>query len=137
MTAKENKELVRHIMEDGFNKQDMSVVYESFHTDYVRHGHGVGSMGSLAEHVEDLLARHRAFDNAKFEIEHILADDTTVAVRYTFTGVHAGEFNGIPATGTSIRRSSAAFFKVQDGKVSEGDVFADGAGLMAQLRGEA
>jgi steroid delta-isomerase-like uncharacterized protein len=135
MTAAENKELVRHIMEDGFNKQDMAVVYDTFHTDYVRHGHGVASMGSLAEHVEDLKARHAAFDDARFNIQKILGDGDTVAVYYIFTGVHSGEFNGMPATGKSVSRPAAAFFTVRDGKVSEGSVFADGGGFMAQLQG--
>jgi steroid delta-isomerase-like uncharacterized protein len=135
MTADEMKALVRHIMEDGFNKQDMDVVHAAFTTDYVRHGHGVGSMGSLAEHVEDLLSRHQAFSDAKFTINTILAEGDTVAVRYTFTGVHTGEFNGIPATGKSISRESAAFFTIKDGKVAVGHVFADGAGLLAQLNG--
>ena len=133
MTPTEMKELIRHIMEDGFNKADMSVVYASFHDDYVRRGHGVGSMGSLAEHVEDLKARHRAFSDARFTIETLLTEGDIVAVKYVFEGEHTGEFAGIPPTGRSIRRASAAFFKVRDGKVSEGDVFADGAGLIAQL----
>ena len=135
MTTEEMKALVRHIMEDGFNKQDMDVVHASFTTDYVRHGHGVGSMGSLAEHVEDLLSRHRAFSEAKWTINTILAEGDTVAVRYTFTGVHTGEFNGIAPTGKSISREFAAFFRIVDGKVAEGHVFADGAVFLAQLRG--
>jgi len=135
MTASEMKELVRHIMEDGFNRQDMTVVYESFHDDYVRRGHGVGSMNSLAEHVEDLKSRHRAFTDAHFVIEQLLAEGDTVAVRYTFNGTHTGEFNGVVPTGRTVNRASAAFFVVRDGKVAEGDVFADGAGLMAQLTG--
>ncbi len=134
MSAEANKELVRHIMEDGFNKADMSVIDETFHTDYVRHGHGVASMGSLAEHIADLKARHAAFDEARFTIEEIVADEDTVAVKYTFTGKHTGEFNGLPATGNRISRPAAAFFKIRDGKVAEGTVFADGAGFMAQLQ---
>jgi len=134
MTAAENKELVRHIMEDGFNKQDMAVVYATFHGDYVRHGHGVASMGSLAEHVEDLKARHAAFDEARFNIQKIVGDGDTVAVYYIFTGVHSGEFNGIPASGKKVSRPAAAFFTVRDGKVAEGTIFADGGGFMAQLQ---
>jgi steroid delta-isomerase-like uncharacterized protein len=133
MSAEENKQLVRHIMEEGFNKQDMSVVYESFHPNYVRHGHGVASMSSLAEHVEDLQARHRAFDEAKFTIEQIIAEGDSVAVRYVFTGVHRDDFNGAPASGNLVRRPAAAFFTIVDGKVAEGTVYADGAGFMSQL----
>ncbi len=136
MTAQDNKELIRHIMEDGFNKQDMSVVYDSFHTDYVRHGHGVAGMGSLGEHVEDLKARHAAFDDARFTIGKIVADGDTVAVQFDFTGVHSGTFNGLPATGNQVKRPAAAFFVIRDGKVAEGTVFADGAGFMAQLQND-
>ena len=134
MSSEANKELIRHIMEDGFNKQDMSVVYESFHENYARHGHGVASMGSLAEHVEDLIARHKAFDDAKFTIHKIVGDGDTVAVQFDFTGVHSRDFNGVPVSGNKVIRPAAAFFTIRDGKVSEGTVFADSAGFMAQLQ---
>ncbi len=133
MNVEEMKELVRHIMEDGFNKQDMSVVHASFHADYVRHGHGVPSMGSLAEHTEDLLSRHQAFDDAHFVIHQLIAEGDTVAVRFTFHGVHSGDFDGIEPTGRRVSRASAALFTIRDGKVAESHVFADGAGFHAQL----
>ena len=134
MSSEANRELIRHIMEDGFNKKNMSVVYDSFHENYVRHGHGIASMGSLTEHVQDLIARHKAFEDAKFTIRKIVADDKTVAVQYDFSGVHRSDFNGIPVSGNKVTRPAAAFFTIRDGKVSEGTVFADGAGFLAQLR---
>lgn len=133
-TAAANRELIRHIMEDGFNKADMSVVYDSFVPEYKRHGHGVGSMASLEEHVADLGARHAAFTNARFKIDHLIANETTVAVKYTFWGTHTADYAGIAATGKEISRPSSAFFTVVDGKVTEGHVFADGAGLIEELK---
>ncbi|MCP4222531.1 MAG: ester cyclase [Actinomycetia bacterium] len=127
------KELIRHIMEDGFNRADMDVVYDSFVEDYVRHGFGVPSMGSLAEHVEDLKSRHEAFDGARFEIHQMVAEGDTVAVHYTFHGVHTGEFAGIAPTGRTVSRPSSAFFTIADGKVREGTIVSDGGGLLAQL----
>ena len=126
MGATETKELIRHVMEDGFNAQDFSVVYDSFHHDYVRHGHGVPSMGSLQEHVADLGARHAAFDGARFDIQWILADEKGMSVFYIFSGRHK-------KTGRDVSRTSAAFFTVRDGKISEGHVFADGANYAAQV----
>jgi len=130
------KELVRHIMEDGFHREDMSVVYDSFVPDYVRHGHGVASMGSLEEHVADLEARHAAFSGARFEIHQMVAEGDTVAVRYTFHGTHTGELNGIAPTGRTVSRESSAFFTIADGKVVEGSIVADGHGFLAQLTAE-
>lgn len=127
------RELVRHIMEDGFNKADMAVVYECFVEDYVRHGFGVGSMGSLEEHVADLKSRHEAFDDARFEIHQMVAEGDTVAVRYTFHGTHTGDFMGIAPTGRTVSRPSTAFFRVGDGKVVEGNIVSDSGGFLAQL----
>lgn len=133
MTLEANKELIRHIMEDGFNRADMSVVYDSFVEDYVRHGHGVDSMGSLAEHVADLKARHAAFSGARFEIHRMVAEGSVVAVHYTFHGTHTGEFAGLAPTGRVVTRPSSAFFEIADGKVTEGNIVSDGGGLLAQL----
>lgn len=133
MTPAEMKELVRQIMEDGFNAGDMSVVYRSFADDYVRDGVGVPSMGSLAEHVADLQKRLDAFEGARFEIRDMVAERDTVAVRYTFHGTHTGEFLGIAPTGRTVQRPSAAFFRIADGRVVEGNVFADGAAMVAEL----
>lgn len=133
MSTDEMKELIRHIMEDGFNKADMAVVYDSFVEDYKRHGFGAPSMGSLAEHVADLQMRHDAFDNARFEIHQMVAEGSTVAVRYTFHGTHTGEFMGVAPTGREVSRSSSAFFDIADGKVVVGNIVADGGGLMSQL----
>lgn len=133
MTANEMKELIRHIMEDGFNKADMAVVYDSFVENYKRHGFGVASMASLAEHVADLQSRHAAFDNARFEIHQMVAEGSTVAVRYTFHGKHTAEFMGLAATGREVSRPSTAFFEIADGRVVEGNIVSDGGGLMAQL----
>lgn len=137
--AAELRELIRHIMEDGFNRADMAVVYASFHPDYRRHGFGGPSVGSLDEHVADLQARHDAFAGARFEIHEIVADADrqTLAVRYTFHGVHTAEFLGVAPTGRAVTRPSAAFFQVRDGKVAEGWIVSDGGGFLAQLRGEA
>ena len=137
MSAEANRELIRHIMEDGFNRADMSVVHESFAEDYVRHGRGVPSMGSLAEHVADLQARHAAFDDARFEIHQLVAQGDTVAVLYTFHGIHTGEFQGIAPTGRAVTRPSSAFFRIEGGRVVEGTVVADGGGLVAQLTADA
>jgi predicted ester cyclase len=131
--AAANKELIRHIMEDGFNKADMAVVYDSFVPEYERHGFGVASMGSLEEHVADLKSRHAAFDNARFEIHEMTAEGSTVAVRYTFHGTHSAEFMGLAATGREVSRPSTAFFDITDGKVTQGRIVSDGGGLMAQL----
>lgn len=134
MSPDEAKRLVRRCMEDGFNKNDMSVIDEIFHDDYVRHAHpGQKSVSSLAEHKADLAARHRSFAEARFTIQDIVADGDKVAVRFLFTGRHVGEFMGVAATGRRVERATAAFFRLRDGKIAEGHIVSDAYGLLKQL----
>jgi predicted ester cyclase len=83
-----------------------------------------GPLGSLAEHIEDLLALHSAFDDAHFVIHQMIAEGDTVAVRYTFDGVHTGDYRGAAPTGNRVSRASAAIFTIRDGKVAESHIFA-------------
>ena len=43
-----------------------------------------------------------AFPDFAVDVEHLTADDETVAIAYTMTGTHRGSFMGIPATGRRI-----------------------------------
>ena len=136
MTGAEAKELVRHIMEDGFNKQDLSVVEASFTQDYVRHGYGGPSAHSLAEHIEYLKAYHSALSNARFEIQQMVSDGDSVAVRYILRGTHTGTFMGVAASGNEVERHAVAIFSIEDGKVVEGHIVSDSGGLLEQLTNE-
>jgi predicted ester cyclase len=56
-----------------------------------------------------------------------------VASHGRFTGTHAQEFNGIPATGKVISCSMTMIDKIMDGKVIEHYGDFDSGGLMQQL----
>ena len=120
-------------MEEGFNKQDLSVVERSFTDNYVRHGYGGPSANSLAEHIESLKAYHSAFTNARFEIQQMVSDGSSVAVRYILRGTHTGTFMGITGSGNEVERHAVAIFTVIEGKVTEGHIVSDSGGLLEQL----
>ena len=44
-----------------------------------------------------------AFPDLKIAVEHLVADEDNVAIAYTVTGTQKGPFQGIPATGKSIK----------------------------------
>ena len=120
-------------MEEGFNKQDLSVVERSFTDNYVRHGYGGPSANSLAEHIESLKAYHSAFTNARFEIQQMVSDGSSVAVRYILRGIHTGTFMGITGSGNEVERHAVAIFTVIEGKVTEGHIVSDSGGLLEHL----
>ena len=74
-----------------------------------------------------------AFPDLHAHVDDIFASQDRVAVRVTFTGTHAGDFLGIPATGRSIRYVSHEFYRVADGLIAEEWICSDMATLMRQI----
>lgn len=75
----------------------------------------------------------QAFPDLTAEIEDIFGAEDRVAVRVRFRGTHAGEFQGVPATGRKIEYVSHEFYRVSDGLISEEWICSDMATLMHQL----
>jgi steroid delta-isomerase-like uncharacterized protein len=75
----------------------------------------------------------RAFPNLEAQIDDVIAADDKVALRLTLHGTHQGEFQGIPATGRTIRYVSHEFYRVRDGLFAEEWICSDTASLFRQL----
>src|SRR5690348_1079662 len=54
----------------------------------------------------------RAFPDLNARVDDTVAAEDMVAVRVSFLGTHAGEFQGIPATGRTIQYVSHEFYRV-------------------------
>ena len=72
------------------------------------------------------------FSNVQWKLEEMVADDNKVAVRWTLTGTHDGEFMGVKPTGKSISACVMNFYYFDaNGKVVN-DIAAEG--MIAILR---
>jgi steroid delta-isomerase-like uncharacterized protein len=80
------------------------------------------------------LMRH-AFPDLEAHIDDLVAAGDRVAVRVSFRGTHAGEFQGIPPTGRRIHYISHEFYRVEDGLIAEEWICSDMASLFRQLTG--
>ena len=74
-----------------------------------------------------------AFPDLKVTPEHITADDDSVALAYTITGTHDGDFQGIPPTGKSIKARGVQIARFTDGKMVERWGSSDELGILKQL----
>ena len=75
----------------------------------------------------------RAFPDLEAHVDDVVAAEDRVAVRVSFRGTHAGEFQGIPATGRTIQYVSHEFYRVDDGLIGEEWICSDMASLFRQL----
>ena len=54
-----------------------------------------------------------------WNIEEIFSTDDRVVVRWTGTGTHVGEVNGVPPTGKAVRVHTISIHRMQGGKIAE------------------
>jgi steroid delta-isomerase-like uncharacterized protein len=78
-------------------------------------------------------AFYQAFPDMGHEIELVVADEETVAVRFVLRGTHSGTFFGIPPSGKRVAISANVLMRVRDQRVSELFGVFDEAGLLRQI----
>lgn len=66
------------------------------------------------------------FSDVQWKLEEMAADENKVAVLWTLTGTHDGEFLGVAPTGTKIKTTVMNFYYFNsDGKITN-DIAAEG-----------
>ena len=74
-----------------------------------------------------------AFDDIHFELKDIMVDGEKVSMWIEISGVHTGEFFGIPPTGKEVKFREAVWYTLKDGKLDEVYPFVDWNMLFEQL----
>jgi steroid delta-isomerase-like uncharacterized protein len=131
-----NKALIRRYYEEFWNRWQFDLAEElidqevSFRGSLGRMVAGRGGLLGYMKHVQ------AAFPDFFNSIEEMIAEDDRVAARLIYTGTHRGEIFGIPATGHRIRYAGVGIFQISAGRIVEGWVLGDLAGLLLQLRSD-
>ena len=134
MSAEQNKALVRRLMEEVFNRGDISLVDELFAPDFVEHEELPPGIPPGREAVKQLPTIFRsAFPDFKATIDDIIAEGDKVAIRMTWSGTHKGEFMGIPPTGQSVSFGVFDIIRIAGGRVVEHWGQMDNMDMMQQL----
>ncbi len=74
-----------------------------------------------------------AFPDAQISVDASVAERDIVASRWTLTGTHRGEFQGVPPTGKAVTMVGIDFSRVVDGKIAEHWAQFDVIGVMQQI----
>ncbi|MDQ6819803.1 MAG: ester cyclase [Actinomycetota bacterium] len=132
MSKQDNIAAQEHLAEN-INAGLIDVAVESFAVDAVDHdpapGQGAGREGFKTFFTQ----LTTAFPDAHIEPAHMVADADDVAIAYTLTGTHQGDFNGIAATGMKIEVRGVQIGRFEDGKIVERWGSSDELGILKQL----
>lgn len=135
----ENKEIVRRYYEEALNEGRVDLLDELISEDVVNHDplsdetltpdEAQGFEG-FRRHVELF---HDGFRDGAVTIDDIIAEDDTVAARFTVEGIHDGRLGGIEPTGNRVSLTSMVFYRVEDGKIVERWLESDNLEMLRQL----
>jgi steroid delta-isomerase-like uncharacterized protein len=129
-----NKNAVRRLFEDVWNKGSMPVADELFAPTYTHHDSSTPDVGRGPESEKKRATLYRtAFPDVRFTIEDLIAEGETVTARWSCRGTHKGDLNGIAATGKQFNITGVSNARFTNGKMVEGWVNWDALGLMQQL----
>jgi steroid delta-isomerase-like uncharacterized protein len=73
------------------------------------------------------------FPDARISVDASVAEQEIVASRWTLTGTHLGEFQGVPPTGRKVTMAGIDFSRIVGGKIAEHWAQFDAIGVMQQI----
>lgn len=121
MPIEENKSLVRRYFEEApYNAEICNQIFTAqipWHALY-RTARPDFISTPLAE--KAAFARHQTLWGGWSEsIDEMIAEGDRVMVRWTFNGIHQGEYLGIPPTHKPVSYTGIYIFRIQDGQIAE------------------
>jgi steroid delta-isomerase-like uncharacterized protein len=127
-------ETERRLVAEVFNEGNIAAIDEIHTPDYVGHWYlpqgGEAGIDDLKEFVASI---HEGFDDFRMDEEFVLAEGNMVTLGYRTSGVHAGEFMGIPATDERGESVGIMVHRYEDGKIAEGWAVWNQLGMLQQL----
>src|SRR5437763_11458391 len=133
MTGTDTKAVARRVLEEIFPANDLGALREVISDQFVNHEAPPGTPPGLAGIAMYMTLLNQAFSDQRWEIHDVLADGDRVAMRCTHSGLHTGDFFGLPATGRRFAYNQMHIVRIIDGKAMEHWAVRDDAGLMRQL----
>ena len=137
MGATDNKAIVRRIIDEAWNEQDLDVIDELYSEDYTGHWYLPGGEDSDRESLKAFMSDvFEGFPDYEMDIEFLIAEDDLVTMGFTGEGSHEGEFMGIPPSGSEPAGTPTPghiTYRIEDGQVVEGWSTWDALGLLQGL----
>jgi steroid delta-isomerase-like uncharacterized protein len=134
MTERSNKHIMERFTQEFLTTGDAALVEEFISPDIVLHFAGQELRGRDS-YLGIVAANGDTFADLLWTVEDMVAEGEAVAVRYTMTGTHRGEFAGVPATDRAVVAQSMAFYRLADGKIVEERAQLDMLEILQQIGG--
>jgi steroid delta-isomerase-like uncharacterized protein len=135
MSAKEIKALTRRFFTEWNKGKEaaMTVMDELYATDVVFHWSTGEDIRGLKKLKQLLSEFYDAFPDNHMTLDEMIVEEDMVAIRYTISGTHKGEYHGIPPTNKKVTMWVIEIDRIAGHKCVEGWERSDTLGMMQQL----
>lgn len=127
-----NEAVVRRFYEEMNNGRHNELAAELFTADHQLHDPQVPAADGPGG-VAAAVATYQTGVDGHWEIDDIFSSGDKVVVRWTGTGEHVADLNGIAPTGKKIDVSAISIHRMADGKIAETWEVWDTLGFLQQL----
>jgi steroid delta-isomerase-like uncharacterized protein len=124
--------VVRRFYEEMNTGRKPEIAGELFTDDHVLHDPQVPA-GTGPQAMAEAMAAYQEGGEGVWTIRDMFSAGDRVAVRWTGTGTHVGDINGIPATGAAIHVEAISIHRLRGGKIAETWEVWDTLGFLQQV----
>ena len=128
-----NKEVVRRLTERIWNGRDPAAVDEMFAADAVGWRAGRPVLEGREAWRRFVAGLEAGLGPSRWEIDDLIAEGDRVVTRWTGHGTHAGEVQGVPATGKPFVITGITIHRIVDGQIAELWTAEDWLGMLRQV----
>lgn len=133
--TKQNISLSKRMIEEAYNKGNLNVFDEILSNNVTVYDASLhNEKGNFKTYKEAQVNFHNAFPNMKVKIDDVFGEGDKVIVRWTATGTHTGELQGIAPTKQNVKVTGISINHFKDGKITEIYQTWDRLGLLEQIR---
>ncbi len=133
MTTNNTDVVLRLWYEELWDNWNIAVADELLTDDYHLHAPGVPVPLDRATTKQVVAMYGASFPDLKHTVDEVIAHGDGLAVRWTVRGTHRGEFQGIPASGKSVKLSGITVHHLVDARVRETWLVYDNMELLQQI----
>jgi steroid delta-isomerase-like uncharacterized protein len=134
MSTQENKDIVlRQWYQELWNKWNVGAADDLLTSDYLLHLSGSPTPMDRDATKQVVTMFRSAFPDLRHTVDEMIAEENTIATRWTVWGTHRGEFQGIAPTGKRISVSGTTVHHMANGRIAETWLTVDNLHLLQQL----
>ena len=118
---------------EAVNSGNLDVFHELWAPNVIDHDPAPDQSPGPEGFIQVFQALRTAFPDLNVTVDHMVTDEENVAIAYTLTGTHQGDFLGVPATGRRVSARGVQISRFQNGQVVERWGSSDQLGILQQI----